>query len=169
MDNTGNGSWGTVIAGLNWVAQFSEPGDVVNLSLGAYDPMNPGCFFPGLSNAIERVTTGGVFVTLSAGNDAGNAMCNRPGCISGDKVYTASSINADSTCAAYANFGNPPVDFVTVGTRLFSLWTSGGYRMASGTSVSSALLAGIIHARGAAPAAGSSVSCMGGTYPIGIR
>lgn len=169
LDNTGSGSWGTVIAGLNYVAQLSRPGDVVNLSLGAYDPLNPSCWFRYLDRAIDAVTTDSVFVTLSAGNDAGNAMCNRPGCISGDSVYTASSINADSTCAAYANFGNPPVDFLTVGTRLFSLWTSGGYRMASGTSVSSALLAGIIHARGGPPASGSSVSCMGGTYPIGIR
>jgi subtilisin family serine protease len=166
LDQNGAGSWGTVIAGLNWVAQFSQPGDVVNLSLGAYDPMNPACFFPGLRSAIERVTTGGVFVSLSAGNDAGNALCNRPGCIDGTNIYTASSINADSTCALYANFGRP-VDYVTVGTRLFSLWNDDGFRMASGTSASSALLAGIIHARNGPPVSGSSVSCMGGTYPIG--
>src|SRR6185503_5848452 len=64
LDATGSGSWGTVIAGLNYVAQLSQPGDVVNLSLGAYDPFNTRCWFPGLANAIDRVTTGGVFVTL---------------------------------------------------------------------------------------------------------
>lgn len=168
LDNTGSGSWGTVMAGLNYVAQVSQPGDVVNLSLGAYDPFNPTCWFPGLTNAIERVTTDGVFVTLSAGNNAGNAMCNRPGCIDGANIFTVSSINADSTCAVYANFGRP-VDFVTVGTRLFSLWTDGGYRMASGTSVSSALLAGIIHAIGNRPNPGGTVDCAGGRYNIGIR
>jgi subtilisin family serine protease len=168
LDLNGTGSWGTIIAGLNWVSQYSQPGDVVNISLGAYDPLNPSCWFPGLRRAIERVTTGGTIVTLSAGNDAGNAMCNRPGCIDGANIFTASSINADSTCALYANFGRP-VDYVTVGTRLFSLWDDGGFRMASGTSASSALLAGIIHARNGTPAAGSTVNCMGATYTIGIR
>ena len=170
LDNTGTGSWGTVIAGLNYVAQLSEPGDVVNLSLGAYDPTNPNCRYPGLRNAIENVTGHGVFVTLSAGNNAGIANYNAPGCINGPNIFTTSSINADSTCAVYANFGWPttdPIDFVTVGTRLFSIWMGGQYRMATGTSVSSALLAGIIHARNAAPASGSTVSCRGGAYPIG--
>ena len=168
LDNTGSGSWGTVIAGLNYVAQLSQPGDVVNLSLGSYDPFNPRCRYPGLDNAIRGVAGGGAFVTLSAGNNAGNAMCNRPGCINGANIYTVSSINADGTCADYANFGIS-VDFVTVGTRLFSLWKDGGYRMASGTSVSSAMLAGIIHARGGPPAIGGTVNCLGNPYNIGIR
>jgi len=170
LDENGNGSWGTVIAGLNWVAQYSQPGDVVNLSLGAYDPLNPNCWFPAIRNAIERVTTGGAIVTLSAGNDAGRAECNRPGCINGTNVFTASSINADSTCAPYANFGRP-VDYVTVGTRLFSLWNDGGFRLASGTSASSALLAGIIHSRNGAPANGGNgkEQCMGSLYIIAKR
>jgi len=173
LDLNGSGSWGNIIAGLNWVAQYSEPGDVVNISLGAYDASNFNCFFPGISRALDRVTSNGVFVALSAGNDAGNALCNRPGCINGTHIYTASSINADSTCAVYANFGRPPmrdpVDYVTVGTRVFSLWDDGQYRMASGTSASSALLAGIIHARNGDPASVSTVNCLGSNYRIGIR
>ena len=163
LDRDGKGTWGTVIAGLNYVAQLSHPGDIVNLSLGAYDPGNTNCYFPGIKNAIERITTGSVFVTLSAGNDAGNAECNRPGCINGTNIFTASSINADSTCALYANFGSP-VDFVTVGTRVFSLWQNGGFRMASGTSFSSAIMAGIIHARNNEPDDGGASRC--GSYKI---
>ncbi len=165
LDKNGTGSWGTVFAGLNFVAQLSQQGDVVNLSLGAYDAGNPTCYFPGLKHAIERVTTKGIFVTLSAGNDAGNAQCNRPGCINATNIFTASSINVDKTCAVYANFGSP-VAYVTVGTRVFSLWNNNGYRMASGTSVSSALLAGIIYATGGLPVAGSVVNCMGNSYRI---
>lgn len=158
LDRDGKGSWGTVMDGLNHVAQLSQPGDVVNLSLGAYEPGNTNCYYPGIKRAIERITAGNVFVTLSAGNDAGNAECNRPGCINGVNIFTTSSINTDSTCAFYANFGSP-VDFVTVGTRVFSLWQNGQYRMASGTSVSSAILAGIIHARNNAPADGGASQC----------
>ena len=168
LDGSGSGTWGTVIAGLNYVAQLSQAGDVVNLSLGSYYPGDIRCHYPALERAISGVANSGVFVTLSAGNNAGNAMSNRPGCINGPNIFTVSSINADGSCAGYANFGTP-VDFVTVGTRLFSLWTDGGYRMASGTSVSSALLAGIIHASGGPPATGGTVNCMGVNYPIGIR
>ncbi len=159
LDRDGKGSWGTVMDGLNHVAQLSQPGDVVNLSLGAYEPGNTNCYYPGIKKAIERITSGNVFVTLSAGNDAGNAECNRPGCINGINIFTASSMNADSTCAFYANFGSP-VDFVTVGTRVFSLWQNGQYRMASGTSVSSAIMAGIIHARNNEPADGGASRCL---------
>lgn len=165
LDYDGKGNWGTVIAGLNHVAQFSEPGDIVNLSLGSYEPGNTNCHYPGLRHAIERITTNGVFVTLSAGNDAGNAACNRPGCLDGTNIFTASSINADSTCAFYANFGSP-VDYVTVGTRVFSLWKDGNFIMASGTSVSSAILAGIIHAKESMPDRVGTVTCSAKPYFI---
>lgn len=168
LDKDGRGSWGTVIAGLNFVAQMSQPGDVVNLSLGSYDPMNPYCWFPAIKRAIEDVTSGNVYVTLSAGNDAGNASCNRPGCIDGANIFTVSSINRDNTCAVYANFG-PSVDYVTVGTRVFSLWMNKSYIMASGTSVSSAILAGIIHARAAEPATSGNVNCMSLPFKIATR
>lgn len=169
LDRTGAGTWSTVILGLNHVARNVRTGDVVNLSLGSYDAANPNCHYPGLRKAISRLGVRGAFVTLSAGNDRADANCNRPGCISANRVFTASSINANLTCADYANFGAPPVDFVTVGTRVFSLWDNGGFRMASGTSVSSAILAGIIHARGSAPAQGGTVNCMGNAYRIAVR
>jgi hypothetical protein len=39
------------------------------------------------------------------------------------------------------------------------LWQNGQFRMASGTSVSSAIMAGIIHARNNAPADGGASRC----------
>lgn len=170
LDGRGKGTWGSVIAGLNHVAQKSSVGDIVNVSIGTYDISNPDCSYPALRELLERVTTIGgnksVFVTLSAGNDSGNAIFNRAGCISDLNIFTSSSINADSTCAVYSNFGIPPVDFVSVGTRVFSLWEDGNFRLASGTSVSSAILAGIIHAKGSAPTSLHTVPCKGHDYKI---
>lgn len=173
LDDSGKGSWGSVLAGLDHVAQFSHKDDVVNLSLGAYDPANLNCNYPALVQAIDNVTlikkNRKVFVTMSAGNDgrAGvHAGHNAPGCINQTHVFTTSSIGDVSTCATYANFGSPPVDFVTVGTRVFSLWANGTFRMASGTSVSSAILAGIIHAKGEAPSSTRTVNCNGSPYNI---
>lgn len=168
LNASGTGNWGNVIAGLNHIVQYSRQGDVVNLSIGAYDPLNPTCPPRPIAQAFERVAATGVSVTLSAGNNAGNAAFNNPGCTNGTNIFTASSINGDLSCAPYANFGSP-VDYVTVGTRVFSLWKDGNFIMATGTSISSALLAGIIHARSSAPGSGRSVSCMGGTYVIGVR
>lgn len=93
------------------------------------------------------------YVTMSAGNDAGNAKSNLPGCFNGPRFFTISSINGDLTCADYANFnlespGAKQVDYVTVSTRVFSLWKDNQFRMASGTSASSALAAGIVCALG---------------------
>lgn len=170
LDANRKGTWGIVIAGLNHVAQNRRRGDILNLSLGAYDAQNTTCPFPpSLTRPIVNIAASGVYVTLSAGNDAGNAAYNCPGCTNATNVFTVSSINGDGTCAPYANFGLPPVDFVTVGTRVFSLWDNGNFIMATGTSISSAILAGIIHARNGAPASNGTRACMGGNYPIGVR
>jgi hypothetical protein len=169
LDGSGTGNWGRVFAGLDHVTQFSRQGDIVNLSIGAYDPLNTTCPFPPrIGQSIIDLAARGVYVTLSAGNNAGNAAFNQPGCTNGNNIFTTSSVNGDLSCAPYANFGQP-VDFVTVGTRVFSLWKDGAFIMATGTSISSGLLAGIIHARNSAPGSGGSVSCMGGAYIIAIR
>lgn len=162
LDQNGQGDMGNVIRGLEWVAEQikdSSTNDVVNLSLGAYDIGNYNCYNPGLADVIKSIVEyKGVFVIMAAGNNAGNATLNLPGCIDlnglySKRVLTVSSLDSNLSCAQYANFniGRPagkPVDYVTVGTRVFSLWAKGEYRMASGTSASCALMAGIIHIRG---------------------
>jgi hypothetical protein len=183
LDQQGVGQMSNVFLGLDYVAKHDSAtrGDIVNLSLGAYDignsydPRRDECFAPNLRIVIQNLSTSkGIFVTMAAGNNGGNAKSNLPGCINGGKIFTVSSLNADLTCAEYANFnvGIPPahpVDFVTIGTRVFSLWSNGDFRMASGTSASSALVAGIIHVRGGEPTFSQRIPCSGGSYKLAKR
>lgn len=176
LDRDGQGEMSNVILGLDWVAHDRIGGfrDVVNLSLGAYEIGNSydvrtnKCFAPDIELAIRNLSTRGIYVTMAAGNNAGNAKCNFPGCITGpaSRVFTVSSVNRDLSCAEYANFNitvppSQPVEFVTVGTRVFSLWDNEQFRMASGTSASSALVAGIIHYLNGRPASSQTITCVG--------
>jgi hypothetical protein len=108
----------------------------------------------------------GVFVVMSAGNEGGNVAFNLPGNINGKNLFTVGSINSDGAFAGYSNSGSG-IDYLTIGTRIFSSWKNGEYRMVSGTSMACAVLSGIIHARGGLPATSGSLQHNGITYPIG--
>lgn len=101
---------------------------------------------------------------MASGNNGGNASESLPGCLDGERnLFTVGSVNCNQTCADYANFGSS-VDWVAVGTDVFStslkdasgFWT---YRVASGTSMSAAVISGVIHLRGSKPKNGILVSC----------
>ena len=167
LDKNGQGEMSNVILGLDSVAHpgVGNRDDIVNLSLGEYDIGNSydirsnKCSAQGIDVVIQNLANRLIYVTMAAGNNAGNAKSNLPGCVTGraDRIFTVSSVNRDLTCAEYANFNvtvppTQPVEFVTIGTRVFSLWDNNQFRMASGTSVSSALVAGIIHVMNSKPA-----------------
>ncbi|MBK7650466.1 MAG: hypothetical protein IPJ20_06505 [Flammeovirgaceae bacterium] len=62
-----------------------------------------------------------------------------PGCINGPRLFTIAAVNCSLQCALYSNYGHP-VDFVAVGTDVFSTYlydASSGkwtYMLVSGTS-----------------------------------
>jgi subtilisin family serine protease len=109
---------------------------------------------------------------MAAGNDAGDAANNHPGCVNDDKVFTVASIDCDDNCSFYSNYG-AAVDWLAVGTNVFSTYRARGqeerYTLMSGTSMSTAIVTGIIHANGGPPIQGPSIECGGSTYYVAKR
>ena len=167
LSNTGSGSWTSLISGLNHVASYDIPGDVINMSLGAYGYSNCQNSNPTLRNAIRNLGLAGTWVVMAAGNDSGDANQNLPGCINGTRVYTVGALDCGMTCASYSNWGSS-VDWAAVGTGVYSTYKNKGYTTKTGTSMASPVVAGIIHARGGAPVSGGTVNC-GGTVRIAKR
>jgi subtilisin family serine protease len=166
LSNAGSGSWEGVLAGLNHVAKYDIPGDVVNMSLGGYPYSNCENVYGPLRDAIRNLGAAGTWVVMAAGNDGGNANANLPGCINGNRVLTVGALACNKTCAAYSNWGSA-VDWAATGSGVYSTHKGGGYATMSGTSMASPVIAGIVHNRNNVPLSAGNVSCKGATYKIG--
>jgi len=156
LDGQGNGSWSSVICGLDWVYDNRGTIDVVNMSLGG-DGADGPCAETPLHGAICRVVDVGVSVVVAAGNDSRDAGTVVPAAY--DEVITVSalvdtdgkaggaggstSVGADDTRASFSNFG-PDVDIAAPGVRILSTAPGGGTQQMSGTSMASPHVAGAV-------------------------
>lgn len=173
FDDAGNTDYSLVIAALNHVAQYSIPGDAVNMSLGGF-VMDCGVLsYPALPAAVMNLASAGVWISIAAGNDNNNATMYLPGCIDNSRVFTVAALDCNTSCAAYTNLGSN-IDWYAVGTNVYSTYKDGGYAVLSGTSMAAPVVAGIIHSRGQAPVRGPLITCQNSivgdiTKPIARR
>ena len=174
LNNAGSGSLAALLNGLNHVAMYDIRGDVVNMSLqnyGGFPLANCENYNAALRDAIRNLGTAGTFVVMAAGNhgDCAGSSKSLPGCVNGTNVFTVGSMTCEKACSAFSNWGNPSVDWVAVGSSVYSTFMGGGYATMSGTSMASPVVAGIIHARGGAPLSAGNITCCNGTYRIAKR
>jgi subtilisin family serine protease len=137
LDRRGSGSTSGVIAGVDYVAQNGQAGDVANMSLG-------GGVSTALDTAVVNASSGGVRFALAAGNETDNANNHSPGRANGPNVYTVSAFSVGDKWASFSNYGNPPIDFAEPGVSIKSTWLAGGYNTISGTSMATPHLAGLL-------------------------
>lgn len=137
LDRRGSGSTSGVVAGIDYVAQYGQPGDVANMSLG-------GGASDALDAAVVGAAAGGVRFALAAGNESDNANNHSPARANGTNVYTISAFSVGDNFASFSNYGNPPVDYAEPGVSIKSTWTGSGYNTISGTSMATPHFAGIL-------------------------
>jgi subtilisin family serine protease len=151
LNRRGSGTNSGVIAGVDYVGQVGQAGDVANMSLGG-----------GISQALDDAVIAasnvrGVKFALAAGNESTNAMNRSPARAEGANLFTVSAFAQGDTWASFSNYGNPPIEYAEPGVAIKSTWLSGGYNTISGTSMATPHLAGILLTR-ATPANGGTVS-----------
>lgn len=173
LDRNGEGTWSQLLMALDHIEKFGRTGDVVLMSLGEYGIQGCSDSNPALIGAIQDLASKGLFIVMSAGNDSGESSQNLPGCIEGPNIFTVGSYDFDCSgftgFSATGNLGTPAVDFVAPGENVFSAYPGARYMVASGTSMSAALVAGLIHSLGTAPNSLRQESHQGITYSFAGR
>jgi subtilisin family serine protease len=159
LDNSGSGSWASVICGIDWVTAEAnkDPSTrfVANMSLGGSGPLG-ACTDGGLHQAVCNSVNSGVTYAVAAGNSFIDASTpNSSGYVQVPAAYpeviTVSALadfngqpgggasptcrtDVDDTFANFSNYGDS-IDLIAPGVCIKSTWKDGGYNTISGTSM----------------------------------
>lgn len=131
LDDSGFGSWQTILSGLVWVT--TQPMGVVSMSIG-------GSKSDIVNRVVRLMVERGWKVVVAAGNDAGDACQYSPA--SAADAVTVGSFDMDYGWSGFSNYG-PCVDLAAPGSSLLSTWPNGLYAYASGTSMATPIVAGV--------------------------
>ena len=155
LDNSGSGSWASIICGIDWVTANAGTIEVANMSLGGVGA-DTGCNDGGMHQALCRSVAAGVTYVVAAGNESDDAANHVPAAY--DEAITVSALadfdgraggagaaicraDEDDTFANVSNYG-ADVDLIAPGACIKSTWKGGGYNTISGTSMASPHVAG---------------------------
>lgn len=133
LDSRGSGSLTDFAAAIHWA--IDTKCDIINISAGArirnYQP---------LDEAIRAAVEAGIFIVCAAGNDGVADSVNYPA--NHPLAIAITAVDRDGKLAPYASRG-AEVELAGPGTNVQSTWIDGGYRVISGTSMSSPFAAGL--------------------------
>nr|WP_255502027.1 S8 family serine peptidase [Algoriphagus sp. AK58] len=172
-------------AEFTWVLQALEyassrsrlkEGDVISMSLGG---RVSDCAQDGLMAQMLRISNFyKVSIVVAAGNGyfwtGEPASGFLPACVNGEKIYTIGSVDLDYLSpspqvnfSAFSNYGLPPIDWVVPGNMIFSTYPNDKYAVMGGTSMSAALMSGLLYlSQGNIRTKTTVADQQGNTYPI---
>jgi subtilisin family serine protease len=134
LDDSGNGTWSGIIAGLDWIAKNRKGPSVANMSLG-------GGKNTSVNAAVKKLVDADVTVVVAAGNNGINA-CNASPASEPSAITVGASTRRDYI-PAWSNFGSC-VDIFAPGVDIFSAVPGGYYDIYSGTSMAAPHVAGVV-------------------------
>ncbi len=153
LQGSGSGSFGSIIAGLDYVTSNANIIGVANLSLGAKGGTSPSQGFIDASNllhaAVQRATNAGVVVVVAAGNESVDVTSNNcvpamyPEAISVSAIDDRNGAVGQDSWAYFSNYGLE-VDIIAPGVNILSTSNDGKTSVLSGTSFSAPHVAGTV-------------------------
>ncbi len=135
LDCNGSGSWGGVIAGIDWVTANHIKPAVANMSLG-------GGYYAPINTAVANSVAAGVVYAVSAGNSNANACNYSPA--STPSALTVGASTSGDVRSSFSNFGTC-VDIFAPGSSIYSstMTSTNTYASWNGTSMASPHVAGV--------------------------
>ncbi|WP_455168819.1 S8 family serine peptidase [Aegicerativicinus sediminis] len=141
LDRRGSGQFSWTIAALDYVASVGNSGDAVNMSLGPQSRYTDSA----VDDAARGVASRGIKVAIAAGNSNDDALYYSPARagLNNNNIYTVSAMDNGDVMASFSNYGTP-VDYAAPGVSILSTYKDGGYATASGTSMASPHVCGLL-------------------------
>jgi subtilisin family serine protease len=133
----GSGDPTTATAGILWCIDHGA--SVINLSVGA-----PATRWDGFAEAIAYGCRRGVDFAAAAGNDQLVDEPLDPATVNSPCLITVNASDQYDRLAGFSNLKENPRTVTAPGQVIISDWTNGGVALASGTSASAPLVAGVM-------------------------
>ncbi len=153
LSASGGGYFSDVVAAIYWAVDGPDGiaytpddfnADAISMSLGSGAPYLYKGFcdnvLPDLTTAIRYALSRGVIVVVAAGN-SGNSGVSIPGCIS--YSTTVGAVDSSDNIASFSGTGDA-VDITAPGVSILSSWLGTGYYTASGTSMATPMVSGVV-------------------------
>lgn len=137
MGPNGTGSVADLALGIQYAV--SRGAKVINLSLGSGQS-------DAVENAIVEARLNDVVIVAAAGNEGSNNDVTPfyPAGSPSDNVIAVAASDASDTITSWSNYGATTVDIAAPGDGIYSTSLNGGYATASGTSMATPHIAGIV-------------------------
>ncbi len=129
----GSGTTSGIIASVDWVRVNAVRPAVANMSLG-------GGLSSALNTAVNNLAGSGVFISVGAGGENGNACNTSPA--GAASAFTVAATTSTDARASYSSYGTC-VDAFAPGSSIPSVWLDGTARTLSGTSMAAPHAAGV--------------------------
>ncbi len=131
LGDDGNGSWSSIISGINWAVDNGAR--VINMSLGG------SAGSQSLASAIDNAWSRGVVVVAAAGNNSSDAAFYPA--YYANVIAVASTNNRDQK-STFSNYGTW-INVAAPGEGILSTTKGSAYGLMSGTSMASPVVAGL--------------------------
>lgn len=138
LSASGSGTLASVASGMAYAVLRGAK--IMSMSLGT------NSYSATLENAIINAKNSGVLVVAAAGNDGTDADSypTYPAASAQDNVISVAASDSTDTLAYFSNWGAVSVDLAAPGYSILSTTLSGSYGYASGTSMATPHVAGIV-------------------------
>ncbi len=153
LDSGGSGFFSDVVEGIYWAVNGPDgiyntsddfAPDAISLSLGTSPPYTYRRFcdsvLPDLTTAVQYAKSKNILVVVAAGNSGGVGV-SLPGCIS--YSTTVGAVDSKDKIASFSGKGNA-VDISAPGVNIYSAWLGTSYAAASGTSMATPMVSGVV-------------------------
>ena len=132
MDDSGWGTYSSVIAGIEWVLNKNIP--IMNMSIGG------GSHSKALKDAVDAAYAGGTLLVAAAGNQ-GNSVDNVLYPARYSSVIAVSASDSNNNLASFSSRG-PSIELIAPGDSILSLIPGNSMGRSSGTSMAAPHVAG---------------------------